>query len=92
MKSRFFAAAGAVALAAASQAVLVMDQLGPTFTFTNTLGINASQDFEAANNAFDVAIIDDFTVTGATLQLNQVQAAITAIKGIRIFKKFSSAT
>ncbi len=83
MKFRFFASAGAVALAAASQAVLVMDQLGPNFTFTDAPQVGrASQDFEAANNAFDVAMIDDFNVSASTLQLNQVQVAIGLFGGV----------
>ncbi len=56
-----------------TQATIVMDQLGPDRAAQNNGTANASQDFEAANNAFDVAVIDDFTLTGA-FQLDTIEA------------------
>lgn len=57
---------------------IVMDQIGPDPSFTAaTTPIFASQDFEAANNAFDIAAIDDFTVpAGPALQATTVEAVI----------------
>ena len=60
----------AASLGVAAQAQLVMDQIGPNPLDTAAPNpIRASQDFEAVNNAFDVAMIDDFTVGGAGTNL-----------------------
>ena len=69
MKKTILILAGA-ALAVASQAQVVMDQIGPNPLDTAAPNlIRASQDFEAVNNAFDVGMVDDFTVGGAGTNL-----------------------
>ncbi len=62
------AALAGVSASASAQFVL-MDQIGPNSSFTEGQPARANQEFEAANAAFHVAMIDDFFVgpNGATI-------------------------
>lgn len=81
MSIRLLAFAGAVMLGAAANAALVMDQLPRALgDFNNIL---ASQDFEAANDAFDITLIDDFTVNGSQLLVTNVTAHMGGWNGFQ---------
>lgn len=60
---------------------IVMDQIGPDPSWiSNTF--HASQDFELANNNFDVITIDDFTMPpGGPLQVMSVEGVIGEFNG-----------
>ncbi len=61
-----------LAVSTMSRATVVMDQMGPDPAAQNNGTSNACQDFEAANDAFDIAVIDDFVLTG-TFQLDTIE-------------------
>jgi hypothetical protein len=61
------ASALVLAAAAGANAQVIFDQIGPDATATNGRNVWASQDFEAAFDAFDINGIDDFTTTGGTI-------------------------
>lgn len=50
---------------------------------------SASQDFEAANNAFDVAAIDDFTIGGAE-NIVSVQAVFLGFNGFNSYNNITN--
>lgn len=60
------------AITTPAHAAVVMDQIGSTTTFTAS---NTSQDFENDLDDFDIAMVDDFTVT-ENYKLDSVAAAI----------------
>lgn len=70
--------AGAASTAAAQ--VVIMDQIGPNSSFQEAQAGRASQDFEPVNDAFDVAMIDDFAVT-TNGRITKVEAALVGFGG-----------
>jgi hypothetical protein len=81
--NRFFSAVAFAAVVGSAQAVVVMDHIGGNpLDMTGT--INASQDFETANNAFDVAVLDDFTLGSASI-LTSVEAFMGGWNGFTSF-------
>lgn len=79
MRMSLLCSAAALALVASGatlKATVVMDQIGPGFTNQDAQAISASQDFEAANNAFDIAVIDDF-VLPSQFQLDLIEVVFT---------------
>ncbi|MEX2244573.1 MAG: PEP-CTERM sorting domain-containing protein [Fimbriimonadaceae bacterium] len=79
MQIRLFVVGAFLAVASVSSADIVLNQLD--FAQATQHGIQASQDFEAANNSFDVIVIDDFTVTASQLNVINVEAMITGFAG-----------
>jgi len=75
MKIRNFAVFAFAAAATLAQAVVIMDQIGPNNTYQSA-NIYASQDFEPAFDAYDLATIDDFTTTSTGFVLRKVDAVI----------------
>lgn len=81
--NRFISALAFAAVVGSAQAVVVMDHIGGNpLDMTGT--INASQDFETANNAFDVAVLDDFTLGSASI-LTSVEAFMGGWNGFTSF-------
>lgn len=79
MRTRFIVAFAALVLASLSQAVVVMNQLD--FNQGSQFTTAASQDFEVANDALDLIVIDDFTVTAGQTQLTSVEAIMNGWNG-----------
>jgi len=75
---RLSAFVGALATVAASQAVVIMDQIGPSNNVTGNIG-TASQRFEASfGGQFDAGALDNFTVTGSAFNITQVEAVFAS--------------
>ena len=77
--------------AVASQAVVVMDQIGSDPT--NLTGdVFISQRFETGTSAtpFSAAALDDFSVTASQLSLTQVQAFVIGFPGASSFQGFNN--
>lgn len=89
MHKRTLAIALAVTTSVAAQAdIVIMDQIG-----TNTFqGLNASQDFETANDAFDIGVIDNFTTVVGGNQLTKVQAFLGLYGGTSTGRNFNNIT
>jgi hypothetical protein len=79
MRNKLFLTLAVAAMASASQAVVVLDQLD--FVEANQFTSATSQDFETAQNAFDIIAIDDFTVTAGQLQLTRIEAIVNGFNG-----------
>jgi hypothetical protein len=79
MQIRLFVVGAFLAVASVSSADIVLNQLD--FTQATQHGIQASQDFEAANDAFDIMVIDDFTVTASQLNVINVEMMMTGFGG-----------
>lgn len=62
-------------IGSSASAVTVMDQIGPLDGSNLAGSAHASQDFEPANDTYDIAAIDDFFVSGA-MRITQVAAAM----------------
>jgi len=75
--------------AGASHASVVMDQIGPVFGGQDGQTANSCQDFEAVNNAFDVAVIDDFVLPVA-FQLTQIEACFNGFGGFTSYGNVQS--
>ena len=79
MNLRLLALASIVGIGATANAALVMDQLPRDIAEIQT--VLASQDFETANDAFDIFVIDDFTVNASQLQVTNVTAHMGGFGG-----------
>jgi len=92
MRMSLLCSAAALALVASGatlKATIVMDQIGPGFTNQDGLGGPGCQDFEAVNNAFDVAALDDFVLTSA-FQLNTIEVCVTGYGGFTSYANVQS--
>lgn len=77
IRSTLIVAALAGISASASAQFALIDQIGPNSTFQEGQPGRASQEFEAANAAFHVAMIDDFRVNHAAgVTLRVAEAAV----------------
>jgi hypothetical protein len=57
-----------------------MDQIGPNAAATAWTNAYAAQDFESSFDQYDIAVVDDFTLTGAT-NITRVEAVIGGWNG-----------
>jgi hypothetical protein len=92
MKTLLSLAALATLVAASYSQTVIMDQIGPDGTSVLTGAGRASQDFEAANNAFDVVMIDDFTTTSTAFRLTRLEAAAMTYGGTNPPRSFANVT
>lgn len=78
-----FAAAVCLLIGGMAQAqVTLLDQIGPDASGVNGQNASASQNFEAANAAFNVAVGDNFTVpAGPAVKLNSVASVLLGFTG-----------
>lgn len=81
MSIRLLAFASAIMIGSAANAALVMDQLPRALGDVGT--VYASQVFEPANAAFDITLIDDFTVNSSQLQIINVTAHMGGWNGFQ---------
>ncbi len=92
MKTRRFSLILVIALTALfaplAKAATVMDQIGPSGAFFTGRAASSSQRFDSANAAFNIAAVDNFSITGAT-QLTNVSAALLGFNG---FTSYSNVT
>lgn len=79
MQIRLIVVGAFLAIASVSSADIVLNQLD--FLQASQHGIQSSQDFEAANNAFDIMVVDDFTVTASQLNVINVEMMMTGFAG-----------
>jgi hypothetical protein len=79
--------------AVAGQAVIVMEQIGPS-TASLTTPVVTSQRFESTGDLATrhVAAIDDFTVTSGQLQITQVEAVLAASEAFTNYNNVQSWT
>ncbi|GMV36703.1 MAG: hypothetical protein AMXMBFR61_12110 [Fimbriimonadales bacterium] len=75
MKIRTLTIFAMVAAATLGRAAVIMDQIGPNNSYQSG-NIHASQDFEAAFDAYDIGTLDDFTTTSSAFKVTQVEAVI----------------
>jgi hypothetical protein len=74
--------------AVASQAVIVMDQVGTQANVTES--VNVSMRFDTANVGYSSAAIDDFSVTSGQVRLTQIEAVVLGFNGTSAFSSFQN--
>lgn len=84
MRNKLVLSLAALAIGAVSQADIVLNQLD--FNQANQFNTAASQDFEAAQNPFDVIAVDDFTVTALQTNITNVEAIMNGWSGFDVTK------
>jgi len=73
---RILTVAMMLSLAAVASADVIFDQIGPNANAVNGKNVFASQEFEAAYSAYDIAVVDNFTVTGGPYFLTSAEAVV----------------
>jgi PEP-CTERM motif len=64
-----------------ARADIIMDQIGPNPTFVQGMTAHTSQIFEAGLATFNIAVIDNFSITGGAKTLTEVDAAVVGFGG-----------
>ena len=74
MRNRLLGLGALIAFGSIANADVLLDNL--TFTASDHTFINASQDFEAANDAYDVAVMDDFVASAIQTRILSVEVIL----------------
>jgi hypothetical protein len=90
MRNKFFLSLAVLAIGAVTQADVVLDQM--PVNMADMDAINASQDFEATFDTFDVGVIDDFTVNANQTLVTSVQAMMGGFSGFTSGAQWANVT